>query len=105
MVMKKIGVIVLAIFFLGMMSCASTPSPAIQTGEGEGIVTGYDPGSKYIVVQHGEIPGMMGPMTMEFTVDDVRLLEGLKKGDKIRMTIEARPPADWVITRVTRLAD
>jgi Cu/Ag efflux protein CusF len=77
----------------------------MQTGEGEGVVVSYTPGGDRILVKHGEISGMMGPMTMEFTVDDPSLLEGLQKGDKIRMTIEARPPSDWVMIKVLKLTE
>ena len=103
--MRKLFTIGLISCLLGVLSCASEPSSSVQTGEGEGVVESYTPGNDRILVEHGEISEMMGPMTMEFTVDDASLLDGLKKGDKIRMTIEARPPSDWVIIKVLKLAD
>ncbi|TVQ94101.1 MAG: hypothetical protein EA397_03040 [Deltaproteobacteria bacterium] len=43
-----------------------------------------------VVIQHEEIPGLMRPMTMPFTVRNPKLLQGLKPGDRVygRLIVE-----------------
>jgi protein SCO1 len=36
-----------------------------------------------IIVKHGEIPGLMPAMTMQYEVTDAKQIENLKPGDKI----------------------
>ncbi len=59
-----------------------------QTVAGEGKVVATVPNANQLVVEHGEIKGFMGPMTMGYQVDPPTLLEGLKSGDKVRFTID-----------------
>ena len=40
-----------------------------------------------MLVDHEEIPGVMGAMAMDIRVDDPALLDGLAPGDKIRFTL------------------
>lgn len=65
-----------------------------QTGEqtvaGEGKVVATVPNANQLVVEHGEIKGFMGPMTMGYQVDPPTLLEGLKSGDKVRFSIDVQ---------------
>ena len=65
-----------------------------QTGEqtvaGEGKVVATVPNANQLVVEHGEIKGFMGPMTMGYQVEPPTLLEGLKSGDKIRFNIDVQ---------------
>src|SRR5215467_10113664 len=55
-------------------------SPAV----GEGKVIAVMPDKSQIVVDHKEIPGVMGAMTMGYTVTPPSLLAPLKAGDTIR---------------------
>ena len=58
-----------------------------ETGRGEGVVLDvHDDGR--IVIEHGDIPGLMKAMTMEFEVDPA-LLEGIEAGDRVTFVIEA----------------
>ena len=41
-------------------------------------------------LNHKDIPGIMPPMVMEFYVKDKRMLKGLKVGDKVSFTLEAK---------------
>ena len=52
-----------------------------------GIVRGAAPTTNQLMVTHGEIPGLMGPMTMSFRTDDPSLLQGLTAGDRIQFTL------------------
>jgi len=46
------------------------------------------PSSGQVVVDHGEIKGFMGAMTMGYRVEPPSQLEGLKAGDQVRFTID-----------------
>jgi Cu/Ag efflux protein CusF len=63
---------------------------AQQTVVGEGKVIATVPNANQIVIEHGEIKGFMGPMTMGYQVDPPSLLKGLKSGDQVRFTIDVQ---------------
>jgi protein SCO1/2 len=50
----------------------------------EGEVVSVDAPNKRLVVKHGDIPGFMEAMTMPYPVADVKELNGLAAGDRIR---------------------
>ena len=60
---------------------------------GEGKIVAVVPGSRQIVIDHTEIPGFMGAMTMGYKVDSPALLEGLAAEDRIRFTIDTAKQA------------
>jgi protein SCO1 len=49
-----------------------------------GEVISVDVPHKMIMLKHGDIPGLMPAMTMDYKVADVKQIEGLKPGDTIR---------------------
>ena len=57
-----------------------------------------------IVVDHKEIPGFMAPMIMGYPVKPTKLLKGLKPGEKIRFTIDAKERTIVKITRIRQAA-
>lgn len=61
-----------------------------QTVVGEGKVVATVPNANQLVVEHGEIKGFMGPMTMGYQVDPPALLKELKAGDQVRFTIDVQ---------------
>ncbi|MFQ5541992.1 MAG: copper-binding protein, partial [Candidatus Binatia bacterium] len=72
--------------------------PLMFTGEGTVILA--DMRKSQIVVDHKEIPGFMAPMIMGYPVKPVKLLKGLKPGEKIRFTIDAE---QQVIVGISRM--
>lgn len=73
---------------------------AVSTGEGDGTVLEVDREGHTLLIDHGDIGDMMGPMTMAFTVDDPGLLAGIEPGDKVRITVEWRGGEEFVITKM-----
>ena len=55
---------------------------------GEGKVIAVVPGSSQLVVDHKEIPGFMGAMTMGYRTEPPSLLAGVKPGDTVRFIID-----------------
>jgi protein SCO1/2 len=48
-----------------------------------GEVISVDVPHKMIMLKHGDIPGLMPAMTMDYKVAEVKQIEGLKPGDTI----------------------
>jgi len=69
----------------GAHGSAPTPSSAVV---GEGKVITVAPEKSQLVVDHKAIPGVMGAMTMGYTVTPPSLLDQLKAGDTIRFTMD-----------------
>lgn len=77
-----------------MALCAAAVVFALACGagaqkvfEGVGIVREVRPDLGQIVLEHGDIPGLMPAMTMSFDVPDVALLSTLVAGQKIRFRV------------------
>jgi Cu/Ag efflux protein CusF len=58
-----------------------------QTVVGEGTVVALVPGTQQVVIDHEEIEGFMGAMTMGFRVHAPSLLDHVQPGDGVRFTI------------------
>ena len=71
-----------------------------QTFVGEGTVVAVVPTTQQIVLDHGDITGFMGAMTMGFKVVSPTLLEGVKAGDQVRFTIGAENKAIITIEKI-----
>lgn len=59
--------------------------------EATGTVKALDPQKETITLDHEEIPGLMGAMTMNFRVADPALLEGVSVGNRVRFVLERQP--------------
>jgi mono/diheme cytochrome c family protein len=74
------------------------PKPKSVTGEG--TVVALRPDKQQIVLEHGEIKGFMGPMTMGYKISPPSLLSRVGPGDQVRFTIDTEAKA---ITGIERL--
>lgn len=63
---------------------AEEPEPSL----GQGFLRGVDAEKGEVVIEHGEIPGLMMAMTMSFEVADRKLLEGLSPGQAVDFRVE-----------------
>jgi Cu/Ag efflux protein CusF len=62
-----------------------------------------DKGAGKITLRHGEIKHLdMPPMTMVFQVRDVKMLDNLKAGDKVRFSADQQQGA-YVVTAVEKV--
>lgn len=57
--------------------------------EGQGKVIAIVAEKHQVVLQHGEIKGFMGPMTMGYALESAELMKGLKPGDSVKFKIDA----------------
>ena len=52
-----------------------------------GQVTAKDVATKTLTIKHGDIPGLMSAMTMEYPVNDASVLQQVRTGDTITAVI------------------
>jgi Cu(I)/Ag(I) efflux system membrane protein CusA/SilA len=77
-----------------LAACAQPLPPDLARGE----VLRVDAADRAILIRHGDIPALaMGPMTMEFVLQDAALASGLKAGDVVLFRAVRRGD-DYVIT-------
>lgn len=80
-----------------------TAKPA-ATAAGEmadGEVRRIDKARGTVLLKHGEIKNLMGPMTMSFKLKDPKMADQLKEGDQVRFTVEQKGD-DLVITSIRK---
>jgi Cu/Ag efflux protein CusF len=57
--------------------------------DGKGTIVAVVPAKGQVVLDHEEIKGFMGAMTMGYAVESDQLLKGLKASDKVSFKIDA----------------
>ncbi|WP_020469101.1 copper-binding protein [Zavarzinella formosa] len=83
------------VLILALSGCQQSPSTNPSGKEAgkiydvKGKVVSVDAANKRVKLDHEDIPGLMKAMKMEFTVEDAKLLEGLKAGDEVRGTLRS----------------
>jgi len=85
--MKKIvllGGLALAVI---LASCQSTPEKHYPL---QAEVISVDAPNGLIIVKHGEIPGLMPAMTMQYSVADPNQIQNLQPGDKVTADLVVR---------------
>jgi len=96
---------------IGVMACSSpppkqndAPPPAAaqpqqtqpQRYDLKGKVVSIDKSGKMLTVDHGDIPGFMGAMTMPYPVKDLHLLDNLSPGDQITAKVVSAGGDVWL---------
>lgn len=101
---NRAAVSLFALVLLGAFCLADvTPSHAQPRFEGEGRVVAMDEARGTVTLDHDPIPGLMSAMRMEFLVQKLDLLRGLRVGEVVRFALEARGP-EWVVAAIDRVA-
>ena len=78
---------------------ASAPPPGGRPGfEGQGRVTGVDPGRNTVTLEHGGIPGLFPAARSEFPVAEVSLIRSVRPGDRVRFTLAAPDETHGLLT-------
>lgn len=105
-------------FSIGAIACSSPPKqndappPAAaqppqaqqtqpQRYDLKGKVVSVDKSGKMLTVDHGDIPGFMGAMTMPYPVKDPHLLDNLSPGDQITAKVVSAGGDVWLENIVT----
>ena len=87
-------------------AASPTPVPTTQIpNDGDypakGVVTKINMEMGSIELNHGDIPGVMPPMQMEFFVSDKKILNGLKVGDNVDFVLRYKHPTE-IIVKITK---
>ncbi len=70
-------------------SGSGTPASGAKVYDVKGKIVSLDGGKKVVTLDHEDIPGFMKAMTMEFPVEDAKVLDGLKAGDAVQGKIKS----------------
>lgn len=76
---------------LPLTSCRGTNQSQERRYHLKGSVVQVDKAQQHLVVNHEEIPGFMGAMTMPYPVVDAQTLEKLSPGDQITADVVVTP--------------
>lgn len=81
------------------MKPAATASSAAASLSSAEVLKVY-PKEKRVLLKHGPIPNIgMGAMTMEFGLQDPKMLVALKPGDKVRFAAD-QVKGEYVVTHI-----
>ena len=78
--MKRLLMIVLVACGFSWVGCHKDEAKHYPVS---GEVISVDVPHKMVMLKHGDIPGLMPAMTMDYKVAEVKQIEGLKPGDTI----------------------
>jgi protein SCO1 len=78
--MKRLTVLVSLLIAVGAIGCQSAPEKHYSL---QAEVISVNVSRALIIVKHGEIPGLMPAMTMQYSVADPKQIENLQPGDRI----------------------
>jgi Cu/Ag efflux protein CusF len=67
------------------------------------VVESVDAAGGQVTIDHGEIPGLMGAMTMTFEVADAAMLQGMEPGTPVRFSVR-HENGRYVVTRIEKQA-
>jgi len=84
---KPMNKILLLVAFIAAIIGCSKPARRYHLNA---EVISVEPPRALIVVKHGEIPGLMPAMTMQYSVADPKQIENLRPGDKITADLVVR---------------
>ncbi len=91
----------LAILLLASCHAPKPPADA-HFSSTQGTIEHISDDRHVATIQNEAIPGYMMAMTMDFSIRDAHLLDGLSSGDRIAFTLEVTQDDSW-ITNVQRL--
>jgi protein SCO1/2 len=86
----------LAALLLAIFTLTACHHPNSRAYDGHGIIQHISDDRHLVTIQHDAIPGYMPAMTMDFSVRDPHVLEGLTRGDQIDFILAATPDDAWI---------
>lgn len=78
----------IAILLVGLVLLPAGCGRGTSRHDAEGVVREVNRDYQQVVIDHGDIPGLMPAMTMNFDVPDAALLESLEPGQQIDFVVE-----------------
>lgn len=65
-------------------------------------VVAVDIDKKTVTLDHEDIPGLMKAMEMKFSVEDAKVLEGIKPGDEVHGKLKVKSGNNYTITELRK---
>ena len=97
--MKRIAIALAAVLLLLPAFANDAHHKAAPLSDGE--IRKVDKSAKKITIKHGPLQNLdMPAMTMVFQVQDPKMLEQVKAGDKVKFQAEMLPGGKTVVTRM-----
>jgi Cu/Ag efflux protein CusF len=85
------------LFTRALVSASDRP----ESFEAQGSIVAVDPVKQTVTIDHGEIKGLMSPMTMAFPVASPELLKGVAPGDQVTFRL-LRTPNTLAVVALTK---
>jgi protein SCO1/2 len=97
--------IALPILFVGCAgsSLEKPKAAAAKEYDVRGKVVAVNPAKPAVTLDHEDIPGLMKAMEMEFSVENAKLLDGIKAGDQVQARLK-KSESGYVITQLQKRA-
>lgn len=84
---------------------STAAAPAGNGHQADATVEAVDAKARQVTLAHGPVPSLKWPaMTMEFTVANSALLDGVAAGQRVRVEFVERKPGEFVIVKLARQA-
>lgn len=91
----------LTIIALTITGCTSNSGDKEKVYDIKGKIVSLDAAKKTVRLDHEDIPGFMKAMEMDFSVQDAKILTGLKAGDQVQGRLKAKD-SNYVITELQK---
>jgi len=96
---QRLGRLVVSVVIVSMISACGATAP--EGASSRGVVEAVDATARTVTLDHEELPGLMGAMTMQFDVAPDVDLESLVPGTEVEFTVE-EDAGRYVVTAVRR---
>lgn len=86
---------------VGCQPPGAATTEAAKLYDVKGKVVALDREKKVVTLDHEDIPGLMKAMKMDFTVEDVKVLDGIAAGDSVAGKLKA-DGGNYVLTSLSK---
>ena len=91
----------LAVLVLTIAGCTPSSGDKEKVYDIKGKVVSLDAEKKSVRLDHEDIPGFMKAMEMDFSVQDAKILTGLKTGDQVQGKLKVKD-SGYAITELQK---
>ena len=95
--------VALALIFTGCQN-GSTSAVAEKVYPLKGTVVSFNAIEKEVTIDHEDIPGLMKAMKMTFTVEEAKLLDGIKAGSRVEGKVKSAS-GKYIITELKSVGE
>lgn len=86
----SVSVLLLSLAVAGCKNDKDSSTPKEKVYDVKAKVVAVDSDKKSVTLDHEDIPGLMKAMQMKFSVEDAKVLEGIKPGDEVHGKLKVK---------------